>query len=323
MTMGAAVTDLPTIDVSAPDEQVASDLLRAYTDVGFALVFGHGIPQGLFDELFAALAELVALPLHRKMAIALNERHRGYIPIGTSTDVASEYEEVTSPNQSESFIMMREAGPDDPDVVAGAYLAGPNQWPDLDGFRPVLEAYHEAMEGLARRIIGLFAIALSDINGTMGPMFERPTTWLRLLRYPSQQAVPSGVGYGSAPHRDFGAITLLAQREVPGLEVLHPDGRWILVEPEPDALVLNTGEVMHRWSNGRLRKTPHRVINRSGQERYSAPFFFDPNVAAVIEPLPCCVDEANPPQFAPVRFGQFLRSELEAGYDRHRAGDRR
>lgn len=317
-TTGAAVSDLPTIDLSAPDEQVANDLLRTYTEVGFALVRGHGIGPDLFDELFAASAKFAAQPLHRKMAIALNELHRGYIPIGTSTDVASEYEEVTSPNQSESFVMMREAGPDDPDVLAGAYLAGPNQWPELDGFRSVLEAYHEAMEDLARRMIGLFAVALCDIDGVMEPMFERPTTWLRLLRYPAPLGAPSGAGYGSAPHRDFGAITLLAQSDVPGLEVLHPDGRWILVEPEPDAIVLNTGEVMHRWSNGRLRKTPHRVINRSGKERYSAPFFFDPNVSAVVEPLPCCVGATNPPQFVPVRFGDFLRSELEAGYDRHR-----
>ena len=250
------------------------------------------------------------------MAIEVDDRHRGYIPINTSTDRNSELAEVTRPNQSSSFMMMREAGEDDPDVVAGRYLAGPNQWPELPGFRATLERYHQAMTDLGARVV----VALFDALGADGPdlverWFSPPTTWLRLLHYPPTDPQPDL--YGSAPHHDYGAITLLAQDEVGGLQVQAADGAWIDVPYRPGSFVLNTGSMMVRWSNDRLKATPHRVINRSGRERYSIPFFYDPHVTAVVEPLSCCVDDRRPARFGPERFGDFLRRELTAGYDHH------
>jgi isopenicillin N synthase-like dioxygenase len=56
-------------------------------------------------------------------------------------------------------MMMRDEGPSSPDVVAGRFLSGTNQWPDLDVFRPVLERYHEAMCELGQRLVRLFAAA--------------------------------------------------------------------------------------------------------------------------------------------------------------------
>ena len=80
---------------------------------------------------------------------------------------------------------------------------------------------------------------------------------------------------------------------------------------------MNIGDMLHRWSNGLLISTPHRVINYSGQERYSCPFFFEPNVNVKVSPLPCCITHDRPKQFDSVVYGEFLRSELQSGYDRH------
>lgn len=299
---------LPVIDLSDTDEIVVERLDAAYSNYGFAGVVGHGIAPDLLGEVFEQARRFHALPDADKERIALSEHHRGYIARGTSTDAASEYEQVTAPNQSESFIMLGELAP-------GSFLSGPNQWPQLDGFRQVVEAYHAAAERVAGRLVRGFATVLGDDkNHALDDLFAHPTTWLRLLRYPPRQ----GPGYGSAPHRDYGAITLLAQDGVAGLEVLTPDDEWVVVEPDPDVLVVNTGEVMYRWSNGRLMRTPHRVINRSGRERYSIPFFYDPDIGSVIEPLESCVRPGNPPRFEPERFEDFLANELHAGYSRHR-----
>lgn len=311
---------IPVIDLAGGS--VVDDFRTAYSEVGFAYLAGHGIAQPLIDDVFAAAHEFHALPLASKMAIELNELHRGFIPINTSTDRKSTLANVRKPNQSESFMMMREAGPNDPDVLAGAYLTGPNQWPALAGFRETVVAYEQAMLRLAERLTEIVAEVLDDKDRAIPRSFERPTTWLRLLHYPPQPpATPDDV-YGSAPHTDFGFITLLAQDDVGGLQVQSPDGQWLDAPPRAGTFVMNVGQMLHQWSNGVLRATPHRVINRSGRERYSVPFFYDPNVATTIGPLRSCVSTDKPPRFEPVVFGEYLRAELQAGYQRHaKVGD--
>lgn len=311
---------IPVVDLRSRD--VVDDLLHAYGAVGFAQVEGHGVDPALVAAVFDASARFHRLPLGDKLAIELDANHRGYIPIDTSTDRTSTLAEVTRPNQSESFMMMRDDPPDSPDVRAGRFLAGANRWPALPGFREVLEEYHATMMGLGRRVVELFAAGLGDRDGVLEAAFTTPTSWLRLLHYPPVAAAAPDDLYGSAPHRDFGFVTLLAQDDVGGLQVRHPSGDWVDVPPRAGTFVMNVGDMLHRWSNGRLLSTPHRVHNRSGRERWSVAFFFDPHVSTVIEPLASCVDVDHPAGFEPLCFEDFLRHELTATYDRHRSDDR-
>lgn len=309
---------IPVVDLSAERTEVLRGLDEAYGGLGFATIVGHDVPDATVAGVFAASQAFHALPLDQKLAIELDDRHRGYIPMAVSTDRTSSVEEATSPNQSESFMMMREDAPDSADVVAGTYLAGPNRWPELDGFRPAVEAYHRAMVRVGGQLVDLIAELLADRAGVLAHAFATPTTWLRLLHYPAPGLADADadVGYGSAPHRDFGCITLLAQDDAGGLEVRSPGGDWLDVQPLPGALVMNVGDMLHRWSNGRLLSTPHRVVRRP-RERYSAAFFFDPHMSTVVEPLAGCVDAEHPAAFEPVEFGEFVRGQLEATYDHH------
>jgi isopenicillin N synthase-like dioxygenase len=317
------MSSIPVIDLSrlAGGERgragVVDAVMAAYGEVGFAYLVGHGVAPELMGAVFAASKAFHALPLAQKMAIELDANHRGYIPIASSTDRTSTLANVTKPNQSASFMMMSDDPPGSAQVVAGTYLAGPNRWPELPQFRRTVEAYHAALCELGQRMMEVVASALGDSDGAISAAFVTPTTWLRLLHYPSVVTTAASDLYGSAPHRDFGGITILAQDEVGGLQVADPLGEWIDVPPLPGAFVMNVGDMLHRWSNGRLLSTPHRVINRTGRERYSVPFFFDPHMATVIEPLPGCVDAGNPGRFEPIEFGQFVRSQLTASYDRH------
>lgn len=306
---------IPTVDLATDPATVVSALVSAYETYGFASVVGHGVPDATIAAVFEASRSFHAMPLGDKMRLELDDHHRGYIPIGVSTDRPSSVETATAPNQSASFMMMREDAGDSPDVAAGTYLAGPNQWPELDGFRPAVEAYHAAMIDLGARIVHLMGEGLGD-DGSLEAAFETPTTWLRLLHYPARPGSPDGV-YGSAPHRDFGCITLLAQDDVGGLAVRSPSGEWIDVPPRTDAFVMNVGDMLHRWSNGRLRSTAHRVTNQANLGRFSVAFFYDPHMSTIVEPLASCVDESHPSGFEPVEFARFVRSQLEASYDHH------
>ena len=306
---------IPKIDISEIEEKEFSrtllqDFFSAYNKYGFGYIINHGIEKTLIDQLFQVSKQFHSQPLSEKMRVVLDHNHRGYIAINTSTDVNSKLADVKKPNQSESFMMMREDKSELPDV----YLSGPNQWPKLENFKEVLEKYTFKMTKLGRNLMRLALLSSGVKDLSVMQSLDMPTIWLRLLHYPPiSKNSPSDL-YGSAPHTDFGCLTILAQDEIGGLQVQTREGKWIDVPKLEGSFVVNVGDMLSRYTNGLLRSTPHRVINKSGKERFSCPFFFDPHTNAVVQPL----KGTGKPKFSPINFGEFLREELEASYEKHK-----
>ena len=306
---------IPKIDISEIEEKEFSrtllqDFFSAYNKYGFGYIINHGIEKTLIEQLFQVSKQFHSQPLSEKMRVALDHNHRGYIAINTSTDVNSKLADVKKPNQSESFMMMREDKSELPDV----YLSGPNQWPKLENFKEVLEKYTVNMTKLGRNLMRLALLSSGVKDLSVMQSLDTPTIWLRLLHYPPiSKNSPSDL-YGSAPHTDFGCLTILAQDEIGGLQVQTREGEWIDVPKLEGSFVVNVGDMLSRYTNGLLRSTPHRVINKSGKERFSCPFFFDPHTNAVVQPL----KGTGKPKFSPINFGEFLREELEASYEKHK-----
>jgi isopenicillin N synthase-like dioxygenase len=306
---------IPKIDISEIEEKEFSrtllqDFFSAYNKYGFGYIINHGIEKTLIEQLFQVSKQFHSQPLSEKMRVALDHNHRGYIAINTSTDVNSKLADVKKPNQSESFMMMREDKSELPDV----YLSGPNQWPKLENFKEVLEKYTYNMTKLGRNLMRLALLSSGVKDLSVMQSLDTPTIWLRLLHYPPiSKNSPSDL-YGSAPHTDFGCLTILAQDEIGGLQVQTREGEWIDVPKLEGSFVVNVGDMLSRYTNGLLRSTPHRVINKSGKERFSCPFFFDPHTNAVVQPL----KGTGKPKFSPINFGEFLREELEASYEKHK-----
>ncbi|MDE1995054.1 MAG: isopenicillin N synthase family oxygenase, partial [Rhizobiaceae bacterium] len=221
----------------------------------------------------------------------------------------------SKPNQSESIFFMHEVDADDPKALADEPLQGPNQWPDealLPDFRATIENYVTEMSTLARKMVRAIALSLNLPSDSLDECFQDPTTFLRLLHYPTQ---PQEEGlFGSAPHTDYGFITLLAQDNVGGLEVKNKAGDWVPAPPVPDSFVMNVGDILARWSNDVFVSTPHRVINRTGRERYSQPFFFDPSMSEMIEALDVCVPAGSEPKYPPVQYGDYLMERIDKNY---------
>ena len=319
---------VPVIDVgalAAPDstayDQLCCDLGRAYSTIGFGYVQNHGISNELIAGMIEAARDFHALPIAEKMKIELNRNHRGFIPMDSATDVRSEIEAAQRPNQSESFIMMREADPQDPDVLAGVFLAGSNQWPThMPGFRTLVMKYHRALSRVARQLLQALFRAIGTDFIELKSHFDCPTTFLRLLHYPKRKTDTPLNYYGSAPHVDFGCITLLTQDQG-GLQVQGPAGDWLHVPPVPNTFVMNVGTMLSRWSNGVLRSTAHRVINESGRSRFSVAFFYDPHMNTEIAPLKSCVSKDHPLCFEPVVYRDFVRDQLQATYIHHQLHD--
>lgn len=305
-----------SLDADAPAaQQSARELFEALSQIGFAYIAGHNVAPATREAAFAASRAFHASTLAQKQSLAINAFHRGYMGMASSTIVTSTVAKVTRPNMSESLMLMHELPPDDPGLRAGLPMQGPNQWPDwLPGFKPAMLAYVREVDALGRHIVRLIALALGLPATALDHHFDHPTTFLRALHYPPQPPAEDEQ-IGSAPHTDYGIITLLAQDNSGGLQVRPRGGDWIEAPPIPDTYVLNVGDMLARWTNGRLVSTPHRVINRSGGDRYSLPYFLDPSMDTLIECLPTCTDADHPPQHPPVRYGDYLLERLNRNYD--------
>lgn len=298
--------------------RLAAEIDEVFRTIGFCYLANTGVDQKVIDGVFEASARFHALPAAAKQAIAINDFHRGYMAPKTSVIVTSSVAKVTKPNNSESFMLMHEVDPADPEW--GAPLQGPNQWPeDLPGFREAVVAYNSALEGLARRFTHLIARALDMPETALDPFFDKPTTYLRMLHYPSQPDAAEDE-FGSAPHTDYGFITILLQDGVGGLEVRRKDGAWLRATPVPGTFVINVGDMLSRWTNGRWQSTPHRVKNVSSVDRYSVPFFYDPAMSKIIECLPSCIPPGETARFEPVLYGDYVMERLNKNYQyRHAA----
>jgi isopenicillin N synthase-like dioxygenase len=304
---------LPLIDFAGvSDALLARQIGAAFTGIGFCYFRGTGIDPALVAGVFAASRRFHALPRAAKDAIAMNRFHRGYMAPKASLIETSSVARVTRPNDSESFMLMHEVPTADP--RHGRPLDGPNQWPDLPGFAAAVTAYEAAMHGFCLRLLPALALALGLPPDWFVPYFAQPTTFLRLLHYPPQAADAPDDAFGSAPHTDYGFITLLVQDDRGGLQVRRRDGTWLDAPPIADTWVVNVADLLSRWTNERWQSTQHRVRNVSGADRYSCPCIFDVSMDSSTAVLPTCLGPANPPQYQPVRYGDYPLERLDRNY---------
>jgi isopenicillin N synthase-like dioxygenase len=315
---------IPKIDISILNKQnsiedlreLAKDLYKVYTEVGFSYITNHSISQDLIDAVFEQSRLFHALPEQEKMKIVQNEFFRGYMPLSGSKFKVSTLETAKRPNQSAAFILAHEVDESDPDYQLGINLAGPNQWPSeelLPNFKSTLMQYRHELSNLALKMVRLFALALDQDLYAFDKYFMNPTTFLRLQYYIPQPEVIPEHQYGIAPHTDYGFLTLLVQDSVGGLQVLDQAGSWINVSPLKGGIILNTGDMLRYFSNNTIISTPHRVINISGRERFSVPFFFEPNMHAQISPIVKTNGIHNNRE--PIEYADYLMERIKNNYN--------
>jgi isopenicillin N synthase-like dioxygenase len=311
---------IPVIDVSAlegPDDaaarRVAEEIRRASIEVGFFYVSRHGVPRDLVRATLMAAKYFFLLPEATRRAIAVNGAHRGYVPFAQTTQPGRE-----RPDLKESFNFAYPFSESELEEFAGLALIGRNQWPAGEtAWRGVLEDYYRAVFGLGQRILEAFAIALRIERDFFRGRYRHPLVRARLLHYPPQPP-DDEAQFGAAEHTDYGAITMLWQDDAGGLQVQNRAGEWIDAPPIDETFVINIGDMMARWSNDLFVSTPHRVINRSGRERYSIPVFFDPDYETTVDCLPNCASAQNPARYPPIVAGDYITARYDGTYSYRR-----
>jgi isopenicillin N synthase-like dioxygenase len=281
---------------------VAAAIRKAATEVGFFYIADHGIPAGLIAETHGMARRFFALPLAEKRRIEINHRHRGFLKMGEATMHGAK-----RPDLKESFIFGLDLPEDDPDVRAGKELMGPNLWPPaLPEMKRVLDAYYGAVVGCGETLLRALAVALDKPEDFFLASFRKPLARGSIIYYPPQPPALGGEQFGVSPHSDYGCLTLLWQDDNGGLQVRDKQGGWIDAPPIPGTFVINIGDLLARWTNDLFASTPHRVINRSGRERYSIALFYDPHFDTPIEVLDTCCREGEAPLYAPTTCGAYI-----------------
>lgn len=277
---------LPAIDFSQylfgtreQRERTSAQIQAACRQYGFFYLERHGIPDELVANAFAAASEFFALPLPERLACkaATGRQNRGYQPM---FDTQREGE---APDVKESFDMGFPLPPAQLASLADLPFYSHNAWPRDASFRYRVESLYFSMLACGHQLLRAIAESLGLDANFFVARCQQPFTNMRLVHYPPQPPAADG-GIGARPHTDKGLITLLLNDANGGLHVQSADGDWIDAPPREGALIVNVGDLLTRWTNGRLRSAVHRVVNASGNERYSIPQFHHLDYHAEVDP---------------------------------------
>ncbi|TQV80393.1 isopenicillin N synthase family dioxygenase [Denitrobaculum tricleocarpae] len=309
---------LPVIDMaplfterSDGRAEVAARIQLACRESGFFYIAGHGISPQLLENLERVSHAFFALPLERKMAIAMakgGHAWRGFFAVGG---------ELTSgePDIKEGLYFGSELAATHPRVQAGWPLHGANLWPaEVPELQELVTGYMTETTRAAAALLEGIALSLNLEAGYFRSHYTAdPTVLFRIFHYPVPDKATPASAWGVGEHTDYGLLTLLAQDRHGGLQVKTPSG-WIDAPPVPGTLVCNIGDMLDRLTGGWFRSTPHRVRNVSGQGRLSFPLFFDPDFTAEMRALPKQAAQSDVGESSTVRWDGADLQAFEGTY---------
>jgi isopenicillin N synthase-like dioxygenase len=290
--------------------RVAADLPGPCNEWGVFQIVGHGVPDAELAEFDAEMNAFFDLPREdKRRLLRTRDNARGY------------YDEELTKNRPD----WKEVFDYGAELEGGArHSDGVNQWPTARGeadetFRRVMLRHHASCERVAHALLRALCASLGLAPETLDPFFANDSSFVRLNRYaaceepaaPDAPFFPEHGHLGVHHHTDAGALTLLLQDDVEGLQA-YVGERWITIDPVPGALNVNLGDMLQVWSNDRYRSPLHRVIVHHDRARCSAPFFFNPAYETVCAPLPGLLEQGEAPRFRPVSWAHF-RDQRSAG----------
>lgn len=319
---------VPVVDISAwsGSGEAARRAVAARVDdvcrrVGFLQISGHGVDEALVAEMLEVTTAFFDRPVAEKLRYVPPgpEVNRGYAAVGSEA-LSYSLGADSPPDLFEAFNVGLDGWPaGDPYYEAESHrMFAANLWPERPArMRAVWVAYFDAMRALTDRLMAIFSTALGLPADFLGAGTGRAPDVMRANNYVRPRAAPDPLPgqMRMGAHTDYGTCTILLADDVPGLEILGPDGAWHGVRPRPGCFVVNLGDLLAEWTNDRWRSTLHRVVPPPAAvdgpaRRRSVAFFHEADYDHVVECLPTCTSAANPPKYAPLTAGEHLMGKL-------------
>lgn len=301
---------VPVIDIAygasdqsnSAETSISQAVDAALSEVGFMSVRNLGVPASLVDEVYAASKAFFTGPQNVKDACAYLSAAENFGYQG----VAQENLDPTAPADLKETFTMRNILRQPPDDT---------RWPSQE-FRDLMCEFFRVTLEAGYTLQRLIAQVLDVDENFFVRCHSGENVSLRLLYYPAsatQQIDPGQMGAGA--HTDYGLLTLLFQDRVGGLQVINQNNSWQAVPPVDESIVINSGDLLERWTNGRYKSTEHRVVRKTGDlDRLSIAMFIDPDSDTEIKALPSCVGENHPTPGPVITAGDHLQQKLEASH---------
>lgn len=325
--LGDAPT-VPIIDCAAfrssdveARRSTALAIAEACETIGFLIITGHGVPSDLVERVFAVGRDFFDQDTAVKLRAAppqsiVPRGYHGYASKRLSRTIGIE----TPPDLREQFYLgpLDDFAPRFAAIPEAAAFYQPNIWPaEPSEFRTTMTELYRALEQLSRALMRSFALGLGVDERFFDDKIDAHFSTCAINHYPAPAEAPLPGQLRAGAHSDFGSLTILLTDDAPGgLQVEAASGVWRDVRPERGQFVVNLGDMMARWTNGRWRSTMHRVVNppsalASRSRRQSIAYFLHPNYDADVACIPTCVAPGAAPLHAPIRAGDHMRMKME------------
>ena len=292
--------DIPVIDLEECSAERNSEKFNKLSEAigsacrnwGFFQVVNHGIPDAALDETWMATKNFFCLPKSEKRKLNRSSDN----PWGFFDHELTKNKR----DKKEPFL-------------------GKTPWPKLlPEFEQCMREHFKACENLSLFILKAICLSLGvDKDHLTDCFFPKHTSFLRLNYYPVDDPLADlkeqdhgEAGLGVHHHTDSGALTILSQDNIGGLQV-NKGGRWYPITPIDRAFVINIGDMVQVWSNGEYKAALHRVVAMDKEDRYSLPFFYNPTYNTNVYPFNTT---SSTRLYKEINWGEFRRKRADGDF---------
>ncbi|MCB9073280.1 MAG: isopenicillin N synthase family oxygenase [Bdellovibrionaceae bacterium] len=285
-------------------QKFIADLYRGLKDLGFIVLVDHPISEDLLKKAYALSEEFFNLPadIKKKYSLFDNGFQRGYTPFGT------EHAKDSPVADLKEFWHVGRNLPADHQYEN---LYPKNIWPvEIPELGPTFSKIYQALEMCGDIMLEALTLPLELDKNYFKKMTKDGNSILRLLHYPPLPADRDPRSIRAAAHEDINLITLLVSASASGLELKDRNGQWLPVISSPNAIIVDSGDMLARITNEVIPSTTHRVVNPPDAKtsRYSMPFFMHPNPEAMLTCLPSC--KSGGAKYPDILAEDFLKQRL-------------
>jgi isopenicillin N synthase-like dioxygenase len=309
--MASKILRVDLSDFSSGDADRREAFIERFGDglceTGFVVVGGHNLPSSLTGESYKLFKRFFALKQPQKdKYICLKSGNRGYSPFGRE-----KAKDAKVPDLKEFWHVCQAVGVDH--RYRSIYLE--NFWPDeIPELKATALELYRVFENCARQLLQAFALYFELPENRFAKMIETGNSVHRIIHYPPLEGCAPKGAIRAAAHEDINLMTLLIESHGGGLEIQTRDKEWVPVESLEGDIIVDTGDMMKRITNGVVPATTHRVVNPSkhaNQSRYSMPFFVHPYPDCDLTIIDDFISDKRPAQWPPTTAHEYLTSRLK------------